>query len=578
MSNDITVMRIALATILLVAFPGSAWGQDRCPDPGVLLAGMEPPIADIRYLADDALAGREVGTDGAACAAAYLADRFQAAGLRPAGPDGSFYQPFSVTVGAELGESNHLTVAGQSYTFGEDWIPYGFSGTDDVSGELLFGGFGMSGTILVMEAPDPHSPEAQSMESDPHFLASAAGRHGTVAVVVVLRPGMDLPDPARESRPAVPIPVVAVTNEVGASILEAAEDLVEAEVTTEVRPAQRDARNVVGLLPGSDARLRDEVVIVGAHFDHLGLGGDGSLAPDATGTVHNGADDNASGTAALLEVATRLASDPTPPARSVLFLAFSGEEKGLWGSAEYVKAPVVPLENSVAMINMDMVGRLDEGVLTIFGVATAEEWDATVTDANAALTAPLELSLLPDGYGPSDHSSFYGEGIPVLHFFTNAHEDYHRPSDDWDKIDAEGLLEVVDLVAAVTRRVAGTGSTALAMTPVEGAGTPHGGAPAPSGDEDQANSGGYGPYLGTIPDMTPQDTGVRLTGVREGSPAQVAGIQAGDVIVEFAGREVGDLYAYTYALRDHRPGDEVTIVVLREGERVEVQAVLGQRR
>lgn len=572
-------MRMLLLVFPALAFPAPSVlaGQDRCPDPATLRTGLQGPLADVRYLADDALAGRKVGSPGAACAASYLASRFEQVGLQPVGPAGDYFQSFTVTMGSELGPANRLTVAGVTYTPGEDWIPYGFSGSGEASGTLLYGGFGMRGAILVIDAPDPGSPQAESMEGDPHFIASAAARHGTAAVLVLLGPDSPLPVPSSEGRPTLPIPVLAVSGQAAEGVRNAAAQTASSTIATDVHPATREARNVVGLLPGSDAVLGNEVVIVGAHFDHLGLGGDGSLAPDELGQVHNGADDNASGTAALLEVAGRLEASPDPPSRSVLFIAFTGEEEGLWGSAQYVKSPLIPLEWTVAMVNLDMVGRLGEGPLTVFGIGTATELDGIVREADASLVDPLPLSLLPDGFGPSDHSSFYGEGIPVLHFFTNAHEDYHRPSDDWQKIDERGLARVSELVIATVRRLAGSGGTAVALTPIEGAGNPHGATVGPSSG-DPGQSGGYGPYLGTIPDMTPQDTGVRLTGVREGSPAQAAGIQAGDVVVEFDGREITDLYAYTYALRDHEPGDVVTIVVLRDGERVEVSAELGHRR
>ena len=233
-----------------------------------------------------------------------------------------------------------------------------------------------------------------------------------------------------------------------------------------------------------------------------------------------------------------------------------------------------------AMLNMDMVGRLEGRPLTVFGVGTAGEWDGllaqSVEAVNAARGSELRIATAPDGYGPSDHSSFYGKDIPVLHFFSNTHADYHRPSDDWEKIDAEGLELVTALVADVAGRLAGVGQMAAAdLTLIKGAGSP---AAAPGQSDEPSGSRGYGPYLGTVPDMTPGEVqGVRLTGVREGSPAELAGLQSGDVIVEFAGQEVTDLYAYTYALREHKPGDEVEIVVVRDGERVPLTAILGRR-
>ena len=195
--------------------------------------------------------------------------------------------------------------------------------------------------------------------------------------------------------------------------------------------------------------------------------------------------------------------------------------------------------------------------------------------ANQAMTRPLSIATSPDGFGPSDHSSFYGEGLPVLHFFSNTHVDYHRPSDDWDKVDSDGLGQIVDLVSEVAFDVAGVSGSdeRIALTPVEPDAALAHGQPSSS-----TTGGGYGPYLGTIPDMVPVDSGLRLTGVREGSPAADAGIRGGDIVVEFAGREVGDIYAYTYALQDHEPGDAVEIVVLRDGERLTLTAVLGDRR
>jgi hypothetical protein len=240
-----------------------------------------------------------------------------------------------------------------------------------------------------------------------------------------------------------------------------------------------------------------------------------------------------------------------------------------------VENPLRPLDRTVAMLNLDMVGRLGTGrPLTVFGVGTATQWEDIVRTAAAEQSDPPALTLLPDGFGPSDHSAFYGKGIPVLHFFTGTHADYHRPSDDVEKIDAVGLERVAAVAAAVTSRLAGSATRVVAkLTPVAGAGAPHS-APAPG---DQPTTTGYGPYFGSIPDMTPQEFGVRLTGVREDSPAAKAGVREGDVIVSFAGKPTGDLYAYTYALQERKVGDRVEIVVLRNGQRVTLTAVLSER-
>jgi len=385
--------------------------------------------------------------------------------------------------------------------------------------------------------------------------------------------GLALPSLDAEMRSALAIPVGIVSADAAAVVREALIGGATARLQTDVRATSAEARNVVARLPGASPMLRSEHVIVGAHYDHLGHGGEGSLAPDDD-AIHNGADDNASGTAALLDIARRLSAGPRLD-RSVLFIAFTGEERGLWGSAYFVREPTIDLERTVAMLNLDMVGRVVDDGLTVLGVGTAAEWDEIIDRANAELADPLTIGKSPDGYGPSDHSSFYGEGIPVLHFLSNLHEDYHRPSDDWQKINADGLQRVSELTARIASRLATGGADAVAMTPIQQS-RPSAPAAAPS-SQSSSTSGGYGPYLGTIPDMTPRDFGLRLTGVREGSPAAIAGLQPGDVVVEFDGNPVADIYAYTYALQAKQAGDEVVIVVERNGERISVTATLGQR-
>ena len=327
------------------------------------------------------------------------------------------------------------------------------------------------------------------------------------------------------------------------------------------------ATNVVGVLTGTDPARAGEWIVIGAHFDHLGWGGAGSLDA-ATRAIHNGADDNASGTAALIEVARALAASGGL-ARPVVFVAFSGEERGLLGSSWFARHPTVDLGDAVAMLNMDMVGRLRDDRVTVFGEATAEEWAAILDAANGTLDAPLAISRVPDGFGPSDHSSFYGMGIPVQHFFTGTHSEYHRSVDDTETLNGPGLDRVVALVTATATELAGSGrATPATVTAIEGV--------APEATE---GGRGYGPYFGSIPDMGAADVvGVRVSGVRENSPADRAGLVAGDVIVGFGDIEVADLYAYTDALRAFEPGDAVNITVERDGARLILQAVLGERR
>jgi hypothetical protein len=591
MSNVLTVFATLTAGLLLAGPAVSLSAQQviDCPDVDRLTAGMDPAAAHVRYLADDALEGRGAGTRGARCAAQYIADQFEAIGLAGAGQNGSYFQGFPIRAGAVLGTESTLRTPQSTYTLAEDWIPFGYSGSGAATGTLLYAGdginrpadpnneyptFDLAGRIVVVEDGDLRMPSSQALQTSAHFKASVAAGRDAAGMIVLLGEGRGLPNLSGETRAALRIPVAAVRGEAADRVRQAARNGDRVLLAASVQPRSVEARNVVALLPGSDPDLADEVLIIGAHYDHLGFGGEGSLDPDAFGEVHNGADDNASGTSGLIEIARRLTVGERRPARSVLFLAFSAEEKGLWGSAHYVRNPLLPIEQSIAMLNMDMIGRLEGRTLTVLGVGTAEEWTDVLRAANQATARPLTIATSPDGFGASDHSSFYGEGLPVLHFFSNTHVDYHRPSDDWERVDIEGLVQIVDLVSEVALDVAGVAGSdeRIALTAIgPDAALAH-------GQPSSSTGGGYGPYLGTIPDMVPVDAGLRLTGVREGSPAAEAGIRGGDIVVEFGGAEVGDIYAYTYALQDHEAGDSVEIVVLRDGERLTFTAVLGDRR
>jgi len=331
---------------------------------------------------------------------------------------------------------------------------------------------------------------------------------------------------------------------------------------TEPRPTQ----NVVALLRGRDPALRDEYIVIGAHFDHLGRSPMFAQDPEAMDAIRNGADDNASGTAAVLDLARLLAANP--PRRSVIFVNFSAEELGVLGSSWFVTHSPVPTQSIVAMLNFDMVGRLRNDKLIVYGTSTATELKGIVDSANAtaaAGTAMLRVTGGGDGYGPSDQSSFYAKDIPVLHFFTDLHDDYHRATDDADKINAAGEARVVELALRVARAIA---DRPPRLTFVRIA------APTRTSTSEEGKQA----YLGTVPDMAPSEIpGLRLTGVRAGSPADLGGLKAGDVIVELGGTAVKDLYSYSDALYAHKPGDVVKIVVLRGGQRVGLSVTLGRR-
>jgi Zn-dependent M28 family amino/carboxypeptidase len=323
-------------------------------------------------------------------------------------------------------------------------------------------------------------------------------------------------------------------------------------------------RNVIGLLPGRDKKRRDEVIVVGAHYDHLGGGLFGALDPDSAGRPHNGADDNASGVATMLEVAQRLAQ--SRPDRTIVFVAFTGEELGLLGSAWYVRNPVAPVARTTAMINFDMVGRLTNDRLIVYGTETAKEFPALLDSLNR--TAGFDLKARGDGYGPSDQSSFYAVKLPVLHLFTDLHEDYHRATDDAERLNVPGMLRIAAFATALVQDLADrrTPLTFVDQPPPQQAAAPG-----------QTRGAGYGAYLGSVPDMAGDVTGVKLSGVRGGSPAEKAGMQRDDIITKIGDADVLDLQGMTDALRVHKPGDVVDVVVLRGGQPVTLKVTLGSR-
>ena len=334
-----------------------------------------------------------------------------------------------------------------------------------------------------------------------------------------------------------------------------------AELAHAGKPEGVRTQNVVAMIPGRDPALAGQVVVIGAHFDHLGRSTVGALDPWMRDAIRNGADDNASGTAAVLELARRFAAQPAR--RSIVVAHFTGEELGLLGSAWFVEHAPIAIDSIAAMVNFDMVGRLRNDRLIVYGVGTARELPALLDSANVDVPK-LKLDRVADGFGPSDHSSFYAKGIPVLHFFTDLHEDYHRASDDVWKIDAVGEARVVAVAERVVREIA---DRPARLTAVRVA------APRMSAAREGSNV-----YLGTIPDMASGDTpGLKLTGVRAGSPADNGGLAAGDIIVRFGGREVKDLYTYSDALYAHKPGEQVEVVYLRGSERRITTVTLGTR-
>ena len=323
-------------------------------------------------------------------------------------------------------------------------------------------------------------------------------------------------------------------------------------------------KNVAAVVPGTDASQRGRYVVVGAHFDHLGRSPRSSLDPQARDAIRNGADDNASGTAVVLELARRLKRHPTR--RPVVLVLFDAEELGLLGSRDFVERPALPLDSIEAMVNLDMVGRLRDDKLLVFGTGTATELSALADSANLPAGAgALQLAKVPDGLGPSDHASFARKGVPVLHLFTDVHEDYHRATDDAAKLDAAGAARVAAFAERVVRRLADQPAR-LTRTPAMAVARPR-----------ATPSTGARPWLGSMPDMGAAVRGVRLAGVSPGSPAAEAGLREGDVIVAFDDTEVADLQGYSDLLYARKPGDTVQVTVMRGAERLTMKVTLRAR-
>jgi Iap family predicted aminopeptidase len=336
-------------------------------------------------------------------------------------------------------------------------------------------------------------------------------------------------------------------------------------LTVTLRRTRASTRNVAGLLRGREG---NRTFVIGAHYDHLGFGTESSLDPDSK-RPHVGADDNASGVAAMLGVARKLRERIETgwrPRHNIVFCAFTGEESGLLGSSHFTDDPPVPLAEIEFMLNFDMVGRLRDNRLMIMGTGTSESFPALVAGVNRrAGRDSFALRTSSDGYGPSDHSSFYKRQIPVLFLFTGAHADYHKPSDTAGKIHARGIERIANYAAQVVQ--------ALDEQPRP----PYRKAEADSSVGRIAGGGGYGAYLGTIPDYMQTEGGVLLSGVRSGGPAAQAGLLGGDVIVRFDGVRVDNIYDYTYALRSRKPGQQVRVTVKRGGSEKDFLVTLSRR-
>lgn len=585
------IKRTLLIVVLLILPTQFAISESACEDSKIT---PEAILSHIRYLASDELEGRMSGTPGADKAAEYISLQFKKAGLKPLGDSHTYFQKFSFTKGIKLGGQNKLEFeidhTKTELVLGQDFYPLSFSSRGQFSGEVVFAGYGISAPELEYDDYNAinvrdkivlvlrYTPEGYDAESPFYnyaalrYKAMNAREKGAKAIIFVTPYSQD------EEEDLTSIGLDSSYSDSGIQSLiirrEKAEEILlstgtnlkkleqnladknnssflisktKAAIKTELVEEKGESSNVIGLLEGSDPILKNEFIVIGAHYDHIGLGGIGSRSNNdyTRGSIHNGADDNASGVSGLIELSEFFSCRKGSLKKSLVFIAFSGEELGLIGASYYVNNPKVPLNETVAMINMDMIGRLDQDKLTVFGVGSSPHWEALLNEANTDFN--FEISLNNSGFAPSDQSVFFAKKIPVLHFFTGVHADYHTPGDDWQKINPLGERRVLNLISELIIELNSTREKIAFSNVIE----------------PKKGSTKFNVYLGTIPDYSNQVEGVKLMGVKEGSPADKAGILGEDTIVQFNGMAIKNIYDYVYALGKSKAGIPTSLVVLR---------------
>jgi aminopeptidase YwaD len=547
---------------------------------------------DIGYLASDELKGRKSGEPGDLMAAEYIRTKFKNAGLTLMFDNG--FQKFSLVTSAEIGEGNQLAVSGSNFEVKKHFLPYAFSGNTSVTADVVFVGYGLevdrdslqwndyknvdvSGKwVLALQGdPDLENPQSPYIEfSSERSKALFAADKNAAGLILVAGKKFSETDQLTslifdKNSSRYDIPVIQVTREVADKILAGSENTIEkleakidslnrtlnlklnstVSSTVNVNQKETETQNVVALLPGTDNNLKNEYVVVGAHFDHLGMGGPGSGSRVTdTLAVHNGADDNASGVAAVIQLAEKLAAEKKNK-RSIIFVAFGAEEMGLVGSKAFTNKPPVETEKMVAMFNFDMVGRLDpkSNGLSIGGTQTSKETEAILTDLNTG----FELAFSPEGVGPSDHASFYLQNIPVFFISTGAHSDYHTPVDDAEFINYEGTKKVADYSYLVISELANRDE---ALTFQE------------AGPKFQRSRGGrLKVTFGVMPDFAGlEKRGLRIDAVTPGKPAEKAGMKKGDIITAIEGKKVGGIHDYMSRLQTMEVGQQVSVDIIRD--------------
>ncbi len=550
----------------------------------------------IKYLSSDSLMGRLTGSTGDSLAAEYIKKELASYGLIPLSGDG--LQRFKVTKKIVPGKENSLIINGISYKAEKDFVPMAFSSNTFLNAEVVFAGYGFNITgdslkwndyngldvkgkwVLILRG-DPETENNRSAfipfsgDRDKALIAKDMGAAGVLMVSGPVMDPRDTFEPLNSEGFSVDIPVLRIKKEVADVILSKSKNTVEAlekklnesrksfvfsttvTVTgkSEIVRETANTRNVIMELPGEDSKLKDEYIIMGAHFDHLGMGGPGSSsrAVDTIG-VHHGADDNASGVAMMLELAEKFAMTNGSHRRSIICIAFTGEEEGLLGSKHFVAEPGIDLTKVNAMINLDMVGRLNEtNNLQISGVGTATGLKDLIYSKSD--TSVIKLTLSDEGYGPSDHSSFYGKNIPVLFYFTGAHLDYHTPSDTYDKINYPGMVRISGLIFNVAEELASSDSRLQFKEAGPKAGAPR-------------YNRMKGVTLGIMPDFAGVvKNGLRADFVTPGKPAALGGMKKGDIITGIDGKPVNNIQDYMFRMGQLKHGQTISVEVLRNDKK-----------
>jgi hypothetical protein len=517
---------------------------------------------DVYVLADDAMQGREAGTPSELQAALYISTRFMQNKLKPMGSQ-NYFKPFEFRAETKAGENNVLTLNTKTLKLNSDFYPLSYSSSDEVKGRLIKAGFGIiapelnyddykniqeqvKGNIAVIEISSPDGIHPHSKYIAYHDLGKrieTAKKMGAIAVIFI-NSDKKTDDPEEKLSNKITsydIPVIFAKGMAYKIIMDAAE--VQASIKTEIIREERVGWNVIGFL---DNKAKNTIVI-GAHYDHIGWGEENS-AYKGEKAIHNGADDNASGVAVMIEIANRLRKNKKAKNNNYLFIAFSGEEKGLYGSSSFVKDPSIDLNSVNYMINLDMVGRLNptEKLLYINAVGTSPLWKDMLNNVQTS----IKIKTSDPGIGPSDHTSFYLQNIPVLHFFTGLHSDYHKPSDDADKLNYEGAAEISDYIIKLIETADSKGKLPFSKTK----------------EEESSRPSRMKVTLGIMPDYMHTDKGLRLEGVTEGKAAEKAGLQKGDIILKIGDNEVNDMGSYMKAMSGFNKGDKTNITILRGNE------------